>query len=60
MHRATMTGYMKFIVEAIPLDILAYPISRVIDVIERRRLRRTIFHVSLKEFKRKDFFLHKA
>jgi hypothetical protein len=40
---------MKFIVDAIPLAILAYPSRRVIDVIERRRLRSTTFQSSSKE-----------
>ena len=55
-----MIGYMKLMVEAIPLEILAYPMSRVIDVAARRILRRIIFQVSLIELNRRLFFLKKA
>ena len=32
MHVATMIGYMKLMVDAIPLDMFAYPISSVTEV----------------------------
>jgi hypothetical protein len=55
-----MTGYMKLIVEAMPLAIFAYPISSVIDVTERRMLNSTIFHTSSNDDNLRLFFLQKA
>ena len=60
IHRATTTGYMKLIVEDIPLDMFAYPINKVMDVIERSKLRRTILHTSPNELRRSVFPLLKA
>jgi hypothetical protein len=60
MHAATITGYMKLIVDATPLAMLAYPISRVTEVMALKELRRTIFQTSLKESSRRVFFLQKA
>ena len=56
MVSATMTGYMKLMVEAIPLDMFAYPISRVMEVIALRELKRSIFQVSSNEAGISDFF----
>ena len=56
----TITGYIKFMVEEMPLDMFAYPIRRVIDVMARSILSTRIFHVSEKELSRSDFFLHAA
>jgi hypothetical protein len=55
-----MTGYMKLIVDAMPLEMLAYPIRRVIDVIALRALKSRTFHISLKELRRRVFFLKNA
>ena len=60
MHKATITGYMKLIVDAIPLEMLAYPMSRVTEVIALRALRRKIFHPSSNELMRRVFFFAKA
>jgi hypothetical protein len=60
MHKVTITGYMKLIVEAIPVAILAYPIRRVIEVRALRALSKTVFHASLKELKRSVFLLNNA
>jgi hypothetical protein len=51
---------MKLIVEDIPLEILAYPMSSDREVTDLRKLRRIIFHASPKELNRRDFFLHQA
>ena len=55
MQRVTITGYMKLIVEAIPLAILAYPIRSVIDVIALSALSKIVFQASLKELNRRVF-----
>jgi len=60
MHKATMTGYMKLIVVAMPLEIFAYPIIRLTEVIARRILSRIIFQASSKEFGRRLFFFRIA
>ena len=60
MHKATITGYMKLIVDAIPLEMLAYPMSKVTEVIALRALRRKIFHPSSNELMRRVFFFAKA
>ena len=60
MHKVTITGYMKLIVAAIPLEMLTYPIRSVTDVRARSALRRNIFHASSKELRRSDFFFENA
>ena len=60
MHMATITGYMKFMVEAIPLAMFAYPIRRVIDVSALRKLNRTTFHTSSNDESFNVFFLAAA
>ena len=60
IQAATTTGYIKLIVEATPLEMLAKPISSVMAVIERRALRRTIFQNSSAEAILRDLFLYIA
>lgn len=60
IDKATTTGYIKLIVEAMPLAIFSYPIRSVIAVIERRALKRTTFHTSSKEVSLRVFFLQAA
>ena len=60
MHIVTITGYMKLIVEAIPLEMLAYPMRSVMEVMDLRILSIAIFHPSLNELMRRLFFLKNA
>ena len=60
MVMVTMTGYMKLIVDATPLAMLAYPIRRVIDVSERSALKRTIFQASSNDVILRVFLLQNA
>ena len=60
MVMVTMTGYMKLIVDATPLAMLAYPIRRVIDVSVRSALKRTIFQASSNDVILRVFLLQNA
>ena len=60
IQAATTTGYIKFIVDAIPLAIFAYPSRRVMDVTDRRILSTTTFQASSNDESLRVFFLDAA
>ena len=60
MVMVTMTGYMKLIVDATPLAMFAYPISRVIEVNARSALKRNIFQASSNDEILRVFLLQNA
>ena len=56
MQSATMTGYMKLMVDEIPLAMFSNPMRRVMEVTDLRKLRSTTLHTSPNEFSLRVFF----
>ncbi len=57
MQAVTTTGYMKLIVDAIPLEMFAYPYSSVMEVTALSMLRIIIFQASSRDDMRSVLFL---